>query len=66
MFELDLNDNPYLCKYSNNGGNLLLASIKGHLSLMEWKNKNLLFEIDLKDKVNDVTFLNTQNMLAIA
>ena len=59
MFDLDLNENPYLCKYSNNGANLILASDKGHISLMEWKNKNLLFEIDLTDKINDVTFLNT-------
>ena len=35
MFDLDLNENPYLCKYSNNGANLILASDKGHISLME-------------------------------
>ena len=40
-------DNPYLCKYSSNGANLLLASDRGHLLLMEWKNKNLCKTVSL-------------------
>jgi U3 small nucleolar RNA-associated protein 7 len=51
---------------SRNGRNLLLAGKKGHLCVVDWKDKDLVSEFHVKQLVRDVHFLNNQNMFAVA
>ena len=57
---------PYLPTYSANGNMLALAGEKGHLSFFHWKNFKLFGEVQLKDKVHDLTFLHDDQLLATA
>ena len=47
-FELELSMGDYQCEYSRNGSTLMLTSSQGHLTLMDWREKSLLLEINLK------------------
>ena len=58
MFDLDLSFGRYKTQYSREGRHLLLTSNKGHVSLMNWKKKNLLFETQLSDPIRDSVFLH--------
>jgi len=45
IFNLTLNEfGPYNVDVTRNGKFLLLAGRKGHLAMLEWKNKNLVCE----------------------
>lgn len=58
IFDLQLDFGDYFLDYSLNGRNLLLGSSLGHVCLMEWKNKNLLKEFHVRDKIRDIKFLH--------
>jgi len=51
---------------SRNGKHLLLAGKKGHMAMLEWRNKNLVSEFNVKDKVHCVKFLQNHGMFAAA
>ena len=36
---------------------LALGSSKGHIALLKWKSKELVSEINVKEKINDIQFL---------
>ena len=42
---------------TKNGRHVLMGGKKGHLAMLDWKNKNLVTEFQAKDKVRDVCFL---------
>jgi U3 small nucleolar RNA-associated protein 7 len=58
VFDLDLNFGSYQAKYSREGRHLLLTSDLGHVSLMNWKKKDLLFETQLSDPIRSSVFLH--------
>jgi U3 small nucleolar RNA-associated protein 7 len=64
-FELDLNMGDYRSQYSRNGASLLLTSSQGHLALLDWREKDLLLELNLKEKISDATFLHNDEMFAL-
>lgn len=64
-FELELNMGDYFCQYSRNGASLLLASSMGHLSLLDWREKELILEINLKERISGGSFLHNDEMLAL-
>jgi len=43
-----------------------LAGKKGHISLIDWKRKDLVCEFQVKQLVRDVQFLHNQSMFAVA
>jgi len=45
---------------------LLLGGSKGHLALMDWKEKKLCSEIQVKETIRDVKFLHDEKMYAVA
>jgi U3 small nucleolar RNA-associated protein 7 len=58
IFDLSLEFGTYRPEYSREGFNLLLTSSMGHVSLMNWKKKELIFETHLKDKINCSKFMH--------
>jgi len=65
IFDLSLPYGPYHIDYSLNGNNLIVAGEKGHLSMIEWRDKNLICELKVNEKINSVRFLNG-DMFAVA
>eukprot|EP01061_Rhynchopus_euleeides_P017646 TRINITY_DN29305_c0_g2_i1.p1 TRINITY_DN29305_c0_g2~~TRINITY_DN29305_c0_g2_i1.p1 ORF type:complete len:645 (+),score=301.88 TRINITY_DN29305_c0_g2_i1:164-2098(+) len=57
---------PYLQAYSPNGNVLALAGEKGHLSFFHWKNFRLFGEVQLRDRVHDITFFHDDQLVAAA
>lgn len=45
---------------------MLLAGRKGHISLLDWKEKDLTLEFHAKELVRDVKFLQNEQMFAVA
>ena len=68
IFELNLPDfGPYeSLSVTRNGRHVLMGGKKGHLAMLDWKNKNLVTEFQAKDRVRDVCFLQNQTMFATA
>ncbi|GBG72986.1 hypothetical protein CBR_g12704 [Chara braunii] len=57
---------PYTVDFTRNGQFLVLGGRKGHLSLMEWRSKNLLTEIQVRETTRDVKFLHNECFFAAA
>jgi U3 small nucleolar RNA-associated protein 7 len=65
IFNLELSSGPYNIDFSLNGSSLLLAGEKGHVSMIEWRDKNLVCEMNLSDKISSVKFLHNDTMFAL-
>jgi U3 small nucleolar RNA-associated protein 7 len=65
IINLDLDHGQYMINYSRNGKNLLMAGSHGHLSLLEWQNKKLVVEFDVKEKIYDTAFIQGDNLFAV-
>ena len=61
-----MENGPYHLDYTRNGKYLLLAGEKGHISIMDWKDKSLLSEFSVKERVRDACWLHNETLLAIA
>lgn len=58
IFNLNLKDfGPYSLDISRNAKHLLLAGKKGHMAMLEWRNKSLMSEFNVKDRIQCVKFL---------
>jgi U3 small nucleolar RNA-associated protein 7 len=66
IFELGLESGPYSIDFSKNGTHLLLAGEKGHIAMMDWREKNLECEIQVSEKIRTACFLNNDTMFAVA
>ncbi|KAK4655726.1 putative U3 small nucleolar RNA-associated protein 7 [Podospora pseudocomata] len=66
-FELKLNElGPYVCEYSRNGRDLILAGRKGHVATMDWRDGKLGCELQLMETVRDARFLHNNQFFAVA
>jgi U3 small nucleolar RNA-associated protein 7 len=66
IFNLDLPYGPYNVDFSVNGSSLLMGGEKGHLSIIEWREKNLVCELNVNERINAVKFLHNDTMFAVA
>ena len=59
VFKLDLDFGNYNISYSLNGRHILLTSEIGHVSIIDWKKKDLVTEFQIQDKLRAAKFLHT-------
>ena len=55
----------YQIDYTRNGKYLLMGSNRGHIAMLDWRNKNIQCEFHVKDKIRDIKFLHSENMFAV-
>ncbi|KAL8380995.1 hypothetical protein RB595_005339 [Gaeumannomyces hyphopodioides] len=66
-FDLTLDQlGPYLCDYSRNGRELLLAGRKGHVATFDWREGKLGCELQLNETIRDVRWLHNDQFFAVA
>ncbi|ATZ53350.1 Bcutp7 [Botrytis cinerea B05.10] len=66
-FELKLDQlGPYVCDYTRNGKDLLLAGRKGHVATMDWREGKLGCELQLGETVRDAKWLHNNQLFAVA
>lgn len=66
-FELKLDQlGPYVCEYSRNGRDLILAGRKGHVATMDWREGKLGCELQLGETIRDARFLHNNQFFAVA
>ncbi|PHH82826.1 hypothetical protein CDD82_4698 [Ophiocordyceps australis] len=66
-FDLKLDQlGPYLCDYSRNGRQLLLAGRKGHVATMDWREGKLGCELQLGETIRDIRWLHNNQYFAVA
>jgi U3 small nucleolar RNA-associated protein 7 len=66
-FELKLDTlGPYVCDYTRNGRELLLAGRKGHVATMDWREGKLGCELQLGETVRDARWLHNNQLFAVA
>ena len=66
MFELSLSFGGYHVDYTRNGSFLLLGGQQGHVSLIKWRNGQLMTEFHTKELIRDVKFLQNELLFAVA
>jgi U3 small nucleolar RNA-associated protein 7 len=66
VFDLALNYGSYSIDYTSNGSYLLLCGEKGHISVLDWRNKDLLCEVKVQEKIRSGKFLHNETMFAVA
>ena len=67
IFDLNLEDKaPFYIDYSRNGKYLLLAGEKGNISMLDWRDKNLITEFDTDSTISNIKFLHNETMFAVA
>jgi len=66
-FELKLDMlGPYVCDYTRNGRELLLAGRKGHVATMDWREGKLGCELQLAETVRDARWLHNNQLFAVS
>ncbi|KYK58400.1 small nucleolar ribonucleoprotein complex subunit [Drechmeria coniospora] len=66
-FDLNLDQlGPYICDYTRNGRELLLAGRKGHVATMDWREGKLGCEVQLHETIRDAKWLHNNQYFAVA
>ena len=66
IFDLELPEyGPINIDYTKNGKYLLMGGEKGNISMMDWKEKNLILEFNVESKINAIKFLQNDSMFAV-
>ena len=66
-FDLKLDQlGPYICEYTRNGRDLLIAGRKGHVAAIEWRTAKLRCEIQLNETIRDILWLHNNQFFAVA
>ena len=66
IFDLDLPENgPFNIDYTRNGKYLLMGGEKGNISMLDWKEKNLILDFNVETKINSIKFLQNDSMFAV-
>ncbi|EIE26391.1 WD40 repeat-like protein [Coccomyxa subellipsoidea C-169] len=67
VFDLDLPElGPYNLGFTRSGRHMLLGGRKGHLAIMEWQQRHLVCEVQVRETVRDATFLHNEQFFAAA
>jgi U3 small nucleolar RNA-associated protein 7 len=66
IFDLELDHGPYYVDFTRSGKYLLMGGRRGHISMMDWKEKSLITEFSITDRVRDVQFLQDEKLFAVA
>jgi U3 small nucleolar RNA-associated protein 7 len=66
IFSLKLDFGDYQIDFSQDGQHLCLAGSKGHVALLDWKQKKLKKEWNLTQRIRDVRSIAQGRMVAVA
>lgn len=67
VFDLSLTElGPYNIDFSRSGRHMLLGGRRGHLALMDWQRLSTVCEVQVRETVRDVHFLQNEMLFAAA